>query len=52
MTQLNSKKNQKKKQQGKIEEEMEMPFGGETTYYNYRCSDCGYEQKVPDFVVD
>lgn len=31
---------------------MKMPFGGKTTYYNYRCSDCGYEQKVPDFVVD
>ena len=31
---------------------MEEPFGGKTTYYNYRCSDCGYEQKAPDFVVD
>ena len=33
-------------------EEMDMPFGGKTTYYNYRCGNCGYEQKVPDFVVD
>jgi uncharacterized Zn finger protein len=31
---------------------MELPFGGETTYYNYRCGKCGYEQEVPDFVVD
>ena len=25
---------------------------GEETYYNYRCPRCGYEQEVPDFVVD
>ncbi|MDA8335991.1 MAG: hypothetical protein M0Z41_13590 [Peptococcaceae bacterium] len=25
---------------------------GEETYYNYRCPQCGYEQEVPDFVVD
>ena len=25
---------------------------GEETYYNYRCSECNYEQEVPDFVVD
>lgn len=48
MTQSNLNQNQKKNE----EKEMKMPFGGKTTYYNYRCSDCGYEQKVPDFVVD
>ena len=31
---------------------MDLPFMGETTYYNYRCGNCGYEQEVPDFVVD
>ncbi|KFD40990.1 hypothetical protein HY02_08730 [Peptococcaceae bacterium SCADC1_2_3] len=25
---------------------------GEETYYNYRCSQCNYEEQVPDFVVD
>lgn len=25
---------------------------GEETHYNYRCSRCGYEQEVPDFVAD
>ena len=33
-------------------EEMELLFGGETTYYNYRCINCDYKQEVPDFVVD
>jgi predicted nucleic acid-binding Zn ribbon protein len=31
---------------------MELPFGGEPIYYKYRCGNCGYEQEVPDFVVD
>ena len=48
MTQSNSNQNRKESK----EKEMTVPSGAETKYYNYRCSDCGYKQKVPDFVVD
>lgn len=28
------------------------PFDGESVYYEYKCRDCGNEQRVEDVVVD
>ncbi len=35
-----------------LREGIDVPFGGPEKMYNYRCNHCGYEQEVPDFVVD
>jgi len=30
----------------------DMPFGGESVYYSYKCKDCGKKHEVEDIVVD
>ena len=45
---INMRKSSKKNQEIAKDE----PFIIPEEQYNYRCSECGYEQEVPDFVVD
>jgi len=35
--------NQKKTGKEEVPEEIDQPFTGEETYYNYHCGKCGYE---------
>ena len=45
--------NNNNNQDQKPREGIDVPFGGlKEKKYNYRCGNCGYEQEVPDFVVD
>ena len=30
----------------------DMPFNGESVYYEYKCKKCGREEKVEDIVID
>lgn len=34
------------------EDDRNIPFGGESVYYEYKCKDCGWEHRVEDIVID